>query len=159
MDAFSSKTVATAFKGDIQNSVTAYAETNLKEDLVGFTNQIKSYFADIITNGREITFRVTIDASSAVELTQDFNDFAETYADWIRDWVKANAKMGAARMQRNTAKEIYFTNVRISNVAADGTQFNAYDFANAFRKEFSKTFQIKTQNTTQGLADAYVIIK
>lgn len=159
VDTFSNKSISTAYKSDIEVDIAQYAESGLHQDLEGFASQIKNYFADIITNGREITFRVAIDSSSLIELTQEYNDFAETYADWIREWIKVNAKMGTANLQRNTAKEMYYTNVRISNIAQDGTQFNAYDFANAFRKEFSRTFKIKTTNATQGLGDAYVIIK
>ena len=83
----------------------------------------------------------------------------DSYADWIREWVKTNAKNGTAALNRNTAKEMFYTSVRISNNAEDGTQFNAYDFANAFRKEFVRTFKMKATNNTQGLGDAYIIIK
>ena len=159
IDAFSNKSVASFVKTDISGDLTAYLEKQLSSDLPDFVNQIKTYFADIVTNGREITFRVAIDKGSAINLSGEFNDMGDTYADWIRDWVKANAKNGTAALNRNTAKEMYYTAVRITNNAEDGTQFNAYDFANAFRKEFVRTFHIKATNSTQGLGDAYIIIK
>ena len=157
LDSFNNKSVATAFKSDVEGSIANYAANNIAADLNSFASQIKAYFTNIMTQGREITFRVAVDANSA--LSDEYNDFAESYGDWIRDWVKTNAKLGAANLQRNTDKEMYFVNVRITNIASDGTQFNAYDFANNFRKEFSRTFSAKTTNATQGLADAYVIIK
>lgn len=159
IDSFNNKSIATAFKSNIESAVADYADKKLAGDLKPLVSQIKTYFTNIITNGREITFRVAVDASSALALTDEYNDFAESYGDWIREWVKTNAKLGAANLQRNTDKEMYFVNVRISNNASDGTQFNAYDFANNFRKEFSRTFGVKTVNATQGLADAYTIIK
>ena len=159
IDAFSNKAVAAFTKGNTKMNLNEYLAKEVAKDLPNFTNQIASYFKDIVVNGREITFRVTLDASSAINLTDDYNDMGDTYADWIRNWVKAHAKNGTATMQRNTAKEIFFSSVRITNHAADGTQFNAYDFANLFRKSFLTTFQIRNTNATQGLGDAYVIIK
>lgn len=159
IDAFSNKSVASFAKADIEGDVAKYLEEQLPSDLPEFVGQIKNYFTDIVKNGREITFRVTLDKDAAINLTDEYNDMGDTYADWIREWVKTNAKNGSANLNRNTAKEMYYTSVRITNNEDDGTQFNAYDFANKFRKEFIKTFQIKAANSTQGLGDAYVIIK
>lgn len=159
IDAFSNKAVASLAKANLEMELSEYIDEQLHDDVPDFTEQIVTYFQDIVVNGREITFRVTLDASSPINLTDDYNDMGDTYADWIREWVKTHAKKGATTMQRNTAKEIYFSLVRITNHAEDGTQFNAYDFANQFRKAFLQTFQIKNTNATQGLGDAYVIIK
>jgi len=159
MDAFSNKSVASFVKGDIKGDLTEYLEKQLPADLPDFISQIKTYFTDIIINGREITFRVTIDNACAINLSDDYNDMGDCYSDWIREWVKTNAKNGTASLNRNTEKEMYYTSVRISNNADDGTQFNAYDFANKFRKAFTKTFQLKSINTTQGIGDASIKIK
>ena len=159
IDAFSNKSVASFVKTDIEGDLNVYLEEQLPSDLPKFVGQIKTYFTDIVTNGRDITFRVALDKGATINLNDDYNDMGDSYADWIREWVKTNAKNGTANLNRNTAKEMYYTSVRITNNAEDGTQFNAYDFANKFRKEFIKTFQIKATNGTQGLGDAYVIIK
>lgn len=159
LDAFSNKSVASFVKTDINGDFTAYLEKQLPSDMPKFVGQIKDYFKDIVINGRDITFRVVVDGNSAINLSDDFNDMGDTYADWIREWVKTNAKNGTANLNRNTNKEMFYTSVRVTNNSDDGTQFNAYDFANAFRKEFTKTFQIKSVNTTQGLGDASIMIK
>ena len=159
IDAFSNKTVASFVKTDIKDDLTTYLEKQLPSDLPGFISQIKTYFTDIVTNGRDITFRVAIDANSTINLTDEYNNVGDTYADWIREWVKTNAKNGTATLNRNTAKEMYYTSVRITNNSDDGTQFNAYDFANKFRKDFIKAFSLKVTNSTQGLGDAYIIVK
>ena len=159
LDAFSNKTVASFVKTDIDGDFSTYLEKQLPKDLPGFVNQIKDYFKNIIVNGREITFRVAVSSGSAINLSDEFNDVGDTYTDWIREWVKTNAKNGTASLNRNTDKELYYTSVRITNNAEDGTQFNAYDFANKFRKEFVKNFSLRCTNSTQGLGDAYVIIK
>lgn len=159
LDAFSNKSVASFVKTGIDGDFDAYLEEQLPSDIPGFVGQIKDYFKDIIVNGRDITFRVMVEGNAAINLSDDYNDMGDTYADWIREWVKVNAKNGSAALNRNTNKEMFYTSVRITNNADDGTQFNAYDFANAFRKEFTKTFQLKSVNTTQGLGDASVTIK
>ena len=159
LDAFSNKSVASFVKTDINGDFTAYLEKQLPSDMSKFVGQIKDYFKDIVINGRDITFRVVVDGNSAINLSDDFNDMGDTYADWIREWVKTNAKNGTANLNRNTNTEMFYTSVRVTNNGDDGTQFNAYDFANAFRKEFTKTFRIKSVNTSQGLGDASVLIK
>ena len=159
LDPFSNKAVSTFSKNDIEGSIESYMNESFKQEGRSFMGQISNYFKDIVRNGREITFRILVDQNCLVNLSDDFNDMGDTYSDWIRQWLKTNAKNGAANMQRNTDKEMYFTNVRITNLADDGTQFNAYDFATSFRKAFIQTFHMKCQNTTQGLGDASVIIK
>lgn len=159
LDAFSNKSVASFVKTDIDGNFTAYLEKQLPSDMPKFVRQISDYFKDIVVNGREITFRVLVDGESEINLGDDYNDMGDTYADWIREWVKTNAKNSSANLNRNTGVEMYYTSVRVNNHDADGNQFNAYDFANAFRKAFTKTFKIKSVNTTQGLGDASVIIK
>lgn len=159
LDAFSNKSVASFVKTGIYGDFDAYLEGQLPKDLPDYVNQIQNYFKDIIVNGRDITFRVAIDGNCAINLSDEYNDMGDTYGDWVREWVKVNAKNGSAALNRNTDKEMFYTSVRVTNNADDGTQFNAYDFANAFRKEFTKTFQIKSVNTTQGLGDASIRIK
>ena len=159
IDAFSSKAVSAFSKNDIEGSVESYMAHSFKKDGNSFINQISEYFKDIIVNGREITFRIQVDQNCAINLSDEFNNVGDTYSDWIREWIKTNAKNGTANMQRNTDKEMFYTNVRIPNLADDGTQFNAYDFATLFRKAYIQTFQMKCQNTTQGLGDASIILK
>ena len=159
LDAFSNKTVASFVKTNLDGDFTTYLEKQLPKDLPGFVSQIKDYFKDIVVNGRDITFRIAIAADSAINLSDEYNDVGDTYTDWIREWIKTNAKNGTASLNRNTDKELYYTSVRITNNDEDGTQFNAYDFANKFRKEFIKNFSLRCTNSTQGLGDAYIIIK
>ncbi len=162
-DAFSSKTIATINESNVKmNSeygATSTLQTAIKSELPALSNQIKKYFKDILTNGREITFTISTASGSAIALHDIYNQEGETYADWVRSWVVKNAKRGAANMQRNTNNEMYFVDVRIKNVNDDGTQYNAYDFADDFRKEFYRTFNIQISNSTQGLAGAQLLIK
>lgn len=165
LDAFSNKSIGsisnpgTSVASNSVDNVSALLNKEIKKNLSQLSGQIKTYFSDIITNGREITFTVSLQSGAKINLQDMYNNEGESYGDWIRNWVRANAKMGAATMQRNTKSEMHFVNVRIENLQDDGQQFNAYDFADKFRREFYKTFQIQVVNNSQGLATAHLVIK
>lgn len=165
LDAFSNKSIGSinnpgiqVTKNDIGN-VSAILNKEIENNLPQLSVQVKKYFSDIETNGREITFTVSLHNSSQITMQDMYNSNGDSYADWIRNWVRANAKLGTATMQRNTSSEMNFVNVRINNIQEDGQQFNAYEFADKFRRDFYKTFQIQVENSSQGLATAHLIIK
>lgn len=158
IDVYSDKVIAVANKNNLDMSLDEYLEKGITKDLEILEPQLRNYFTDIVTNGREISFRVTLSNDCPISLSDMYNNEGDTYSDWIRRWVITNAKNGSANMVSNTKKEMAFTNVRISNVMDDGTQFNAYEFAGKFRKEFFKTFSLQSSNNSQGLGNALVII-
>ncbi len=164
LDAFSNKAI-----GSINDFKTTQVESDenveqilysaINDNVSKLSKQITNYFEDILENGREITFRVATSSTSPICLQDMYNDEGHTYSDWIRTWVKTNAKLGTATMQTNSNREMNFVNVRIKNHQEDGTQYNAYDFADEFRKEFYRTFKVQVSNNTQGLANAFLLIK
>lgn len=158
IDVYSDKVIAVANKNNLDMSLDEYLEKGITKDLETLEPQLRNYFTDIVANGREISFRVTLSNDCPISLSDMYNNEGDTYSDWIRRWVITNAKNGSANMVSNTKKEMAFTNVRISNVMNDGTQFNAYEFAGKFRKEFFKTFSLQSSNNSQGLGNALVII-
>lgn len=158
IDVYSDKVIAVSNKNNIDMSLDEYLEKGITKDLEILEPQLRNYFTDIVANGREISFRVTLSNDCQINLSDMYNNEGDTYSDWIRRWVITNAKNGSANMVSNTKKEMAFTNVRISNVMNDGTQFNAYEFAGKFRKEFFKTFSLQSSNNSQGLGNALVII-
>lgn len=158
IDVYSDKVIAVSNKNNLDMSLDEYLEKDITKDLEILEPQLSNYFADIVANGREISFRVTLNNDSPINLSDIYNNEGDTYADWIRRWVITNAKNGSANMVSNTKKEMAFTNVRISNLMDDGTQFNAYEFAGKFRKELFKTFSLQSSNNSQGLGNALVTI-
>lgn len=162
LDAFSNKSIGSISETEVDGDIDDDLATMLNDDIKGavpkLTSQIQNYYTDLLKHGREITFRVSMASGATITLQDMYNRDGETYSDWIREWVKTNAKRGAATMQRNTKNEIYFVNVRIKNLNEDGTQYNAYDFANSFRKEFYKTFGVQINNNTQNLSVAHLVI-
>jgi len=163
IDAFSNKTVAsvqqTGFgKGEEDYDAGRLMKKALDIDLKDFTTQINSFFTDIIQKGREITVRVAIDKGVKLSMEDDCLK-SDTYTDWIIDYLKANSKKGAYKMDRSTEKEVFFRNVRIKTLNEDGTQYSAYDFAKDLKKSLDRACGIKSKNKTQGLGDAYIVLK
>jgi hypothetical protein len=83
----------------------------------------------------------------------------DSYADWAVDFLKSNTQKGAYKMERNTETEIFFRNVRIKTLNEDGTQYSAYDFAKEMKKALDKSCGVKSSIKTQGLGDAYIVLK
>ncbi len=163
IDAFSNQVIATiqqtGFGKDSRgnNSAPGLAEAMIKEYISDFTQQINSYFADIIRNGRNATFRVTVDRGINLNMYDECLR-GDSYSDWIIDYMKANTVRGAYRLDRNTNTEIFFTNVRIKTLNENGTQYSSFDFAREFSRAMNQACGIRTQNRTQGLGDANVVI-
>ena len=163
IDAFSNKVVATVqqtgFGKDAENTDAGTLVKNaLALDLPVYTAQINSYFGDIVQKGREITVRVAVDKGANLSMEDECLK-SDSYSDFIVDYLKNNAKKGAYKLQRNTNKEIFFQNVRIKTLNENGTQYSAYDFAKDLKTAIDKGCGIKSKNNTQGLGDAYIVLK
>lgn len=162
IDAFSNKVVATiqqaGFKKAGENSPAVLMKNALDQDSKKYTSQINDFFNTVVTHGRDITVRVTINGDVNLSMSDECLD-GDTYTDFIIDWMKTNTLKGAYNMARNTDTEIYFTDVRIKALNDNGTQYSAYDFARELSKALNKGCGVKSQNRTQGLGDALISIK
>ena len=163
IDAFSNKVVSTIQetgygKNNPDNDAGSLMKQALDLNLKNYVNQLNLYFADIVKKGREITLRVAIDKGVSLSMEDDCLD-GDTYADWIIDYLKVNTQKGAYKLERNTETEIFFRNVRIKTLNDDGTQYSAYDFAKDMKKAMDKGCGIKSKNKTQGLSDAFIVLK
>jgi hypothetical protein len=163
IDSFSNKVVATiqqtGFGNDkADNDSGSLMKSALEHDIANFKKQITGYFGDIIKKGREITVRVAIDKGIKMTMEDDCLE-GDTYSDWVIDYLKKHAQKGAYKLERNTETELFFRNVRIKTLNEDGTQYSAYDFAKDLKKAMDKGCGMKSKNKTQGLGDAYIVIK
>lgn len=163
IDAFSNKVIATIQQTGFgidkaDNDVGSLMKSALDKDIANFKNQINGYFGNIIEKGREITVRVAIDKEIKLSMEDDCLD-GDTYSDWVIDYLKTHTQKGTYKLERNTETELFFRNVRIKTLNEDGTQFSAYDFAKDLKKAIDKGCGIKSKNKTQGLGDAYIVLK
>lgn len=163
IDAFSNKIISTIQqtgfgKNDANNDAGSLMKKALDKDILDYTKQINTFFADIIQKGRDITVRVAIDKGVKISMEDECLK-GDSYADWVVDYLKSNAQKGAYKMERNTETEMFFRNVRIKTLNENGTQYSAYDFAKEMKKALDKACGIKSSNKTQGLGDAYIVLK
>lgn len=159
IDAYTNKVFSThTFQSLEGKSIEDILKKHLDKNMIQLSAEINNYFADIIYRGREITVRVAVERGANIKLS-DANIEGDTYTDWIIDYIKTHAKKGTYVMQRNTDNELYFVNVRINTLNADGTQFSAYDWGRELGKALRKQLGVKTVNKTQGLGEILISIK
>lgn len=158
IDPYTNTVIATAtqseLKGDnAQEALSKPLKTNLRKIN---TDIIKS-FSDIQKRGRNITVRVNV-ASSCPFSLEDRSIARESYADWIVDYIKTHTVKGAYKLQRNTAKELYFVNCRIKLLNEDGTQYGVYDWARDMSRALYSNLGVECSNKSQGLGEVVITI-
>lgn len=159
LDAYTNKVVATMTASNIKGeSTTQTIQADLKQNMPKFQQEITKYFSDILTRGRDITVRVAVEKGCKVKLTDESIE-GDTYADWIMDYIKTHTIKGAYKMQRNTAKELYFVNCRIKLLNDDGTQYGVYDWTRDLQKNLRKNLGLKCTNQAQGLGEVSISIQ
>lgn len=158
LDAYTNKVVATMTASNIKGeSTTQTIQASIKENMSKFQQDITKYFSDILTRGRDITVRIAVEKGCNVNLSDESIE-GDTYADWIIDYIKTHTVKGAYKMQRNTAKELYFVNCRIKLLNEDGTQYGVYDWTRDLQKNLRKNLGLKCTNKAQGLGEVLISI-
>ena len=159
LDAYTNKVVATMTASNIKGeSTTETIQESIKEGMPKFQQDITKYFSDILTRGRDITVRIAVEKGCIINLS-DASIEGDTYADWIMDYIKTHTEKGAYKMQRNTAKELYFVNCRIKLLNEDGTQYGVYDWTRDLQKNLRKNLGLKCTNKAQGLGEVLISVQ
>lgn len=159
LDAYTNKVVATMTASNIKGeSTTETIQESIKEGMPKFQQDITKYFSDILTRGRDITVRIAVEKGCNINLSDESIE-GDTYADWIIDYIKTHTVKGAYKMQRNTAKELYFVNCRIKLLNEDGTQYGVYDWTRDLQKNLRKNLGLKCTNKAQGLGEVLISVQ
>ena len=159
LDAYTNKVVATMTASNIKGeSTTETIQESIKEGMPKFQQDITKYFCDILTRGRDITVRISVEKGCNVNLSDESVE-GDTYADWIMDYIKTHTVKGAYKMQRNTAKELNFVNCRIKLLNEDGTQYGVYDWTRDLQKNLRKNLGLKCTNKAQGLGEVLISVQ
>lgn len=153
MDAYTNKVISTktsSIQGD------DFAQS-IKGQMSSISNELQRYFSEVLTKGREISVRITVENSSNINL-QDESIEGDIYANWIDDYMDTNTVKGTYRLNTNTKYELSYTNVRIATLNDDGTQHSAYQWGRDFARTMRKKLGVKVNNMSQGLADVHLVI-
>lgn len=153
IDAYTNKVISTKTSSSDEKNFTQ----SLREQMLAISKELQRYFSDILTKGREISVRITVDSSSNINL-QDESIEGQIYANWIDDYMDTNTVKGTYRLNTNTKYELSYTNVRIAILNNDGTQHSAYQWGRNFAETIYKKLGVKVKNLSQGLADVHLVI-
>ncbi len=154
IDPYTNKVVSSTTAADTEGE--GFAKT-LNEQMPEISKDLTAYFSGILTKGREISVRITVENGANVNL-QDESIEGETYADWADDYMDTHTVKGAYKLKSNTKNELAYTNVRIKTLNDDGTQYSAYQWGREFAKAMRKDLGVKVSNRSQGLADVHLVI-
>lgn len=157
IDPYTNKVFSTKSAQNIDGeSLAAAFKTSLNDNMDGINGDIRKYFSEILTRGREISLRITVENGSNVNL-QDESIEGDTYADWVEDYLDTHAVKGSFKLKVNTKNELSFT-VRIPTLNEDGTQYSGYQWGRELAKAMRKNLGVKVRNYTQGLANIHLVI-
>lgn len=161
IDAYTNKQIAASQGTGVQSfsaEIPILLEEAVIEKMDNFTNQLQSYFEDLVTNGREITLNIRIfDNGSGKTLEDEYGELE--LADIIDEWMAQNTVSHRYNLTDATESTMHFEQVRIPLYRSNGMPMDTRNFSNELRKYLSKNYQIKAKVITKGLGHADLIIE
>jgi len=117
-----------------------------QDDAIGaFLNGLSTEFQKIAANGRSIQIRIVANDKTTYAL-DDETPKGDYLADLLIDWVKANAYKNYYKIKSQTAKELYFEEVRIPFKDQAGNNYDINLFAREVRKAVANICSQKDGN-------------
>lgn len=160
-DAYTNKQVASA-SGTGVPSFSAEVPLLLQEAVVShmdnFTNQLQTYFDDMMTNGREVSLEIGVfDNDEDNNLETEFGD--QELIEIIENWISDNTVNHRYSLGSATENKMIFNQVRIPLYNEKGRPMATDYFANSLRKYLKgEPYNIKGKVQRNGLGRARVIL-
>ncbi|MFN8267341.1 MAG: DUF6175 family protein [Chitinophagales bacterium] len=105
-----------------------------QDDAIGtFLTGLSGELQKVVLNGRSIQISIVQNANSTYNL-EDENTNGDYLSDLFIDWVKKNAYKNYYKIKTQTAKELYFDEVRIPIKDETGNNYDINTFAREVRK-------------------------
>lgn len=157
IDPYTNKVFGTISADNINDESIANAfKSSLSDNMATINKDIRKYFSEILTKGREISLRITVESGSNVNLHDDSIE-GDTYSDWIEDYLDTHSVKGSFKLKTNTKNELSFV-VHIPTLNEDGTQYSGYQWGRELAKSMRNQLGVKVSNRTQGLANIHLVI-
>jgi hypothetical protein len=147
-DIYTSNNLLTTNKEELINK--ALADFEMKYYSI---SRIKSYYEDIIVNGKEIILDIKIDDSSLISLNSKFTDL--TLAEILNQWVSRNATKGRFTSSPNGQKNMGY-NVYVPLIEGDKI-LTVSDWVKSLRKHLKNVYNIKTTISVINWKSKFVI--
>ena len=158
LDSYSQKDVASAMGTSGKTymvELPVLVEEAVSSYFYDFTGQLKSYFDEIIQNGREITLEVRVWENAGFNLDSDMGDDLLGYL--IEDWVMENAAGGMKTPASASENILVFRGVRIPNTTPEGRQVDARYWTRSLVRMLMG-YEISSKLYTKGLGQVTIVL-
>lgn len=158
IDAYTNKQIA-ACQGSGDPTFSAELPLLIQESVANnldvFCQQLQAHFDDMFQNGREVTLRIKKWDSSDVDLESEFD--GKELGDIIEDWVADNTVQGRFNTTDATENMMYFEQVRIPLVNAQGRALDTRRWARGLVEKL-RQMGITSKLMVKGLGQATIVI-
>lgn len=120
-----------------------------------FTTQLKSYFEEILQNGREITLEIRVWENAGFNLDTDMGTDFLGYM--IEDWVMENAAGGMKTPSTASENILVFRGVRMPNTTPEGRQVDARYWTRPLVRMLKEN-NISSKLYTKGLGQVTIVL-
>lgn len=158
LDSYSQKDVASAMGTSGKTymvELPVLVEEAVSSYFYDFTGQLKSYFDEIIQNGREIALEVRVWENAGFNLDSDMGDDLLGYL--IEDWVMENAAGGMKTPVSASENILVFKGVRIPNTTPEGRQVDARYWTRSLVRML-RGYEISSKLYTKGLGQVTIVL-
>lgn len=160
LDAYTNKQVAT-LQSASEPSASFDMAAALRECVAGgfnaFCDDIMTHFADMATNGREVSLLIRVDENSDVILSESEIE-GSTLDEYIEEWVTNNSVNSAYNIGNSTDTRMQFKDVRIPLFNEKGKPTNTRQWARGLQKALKDAGFTGTKADMNGLGRATIYI-
>ena len=131
-------------------------ETAVLSHLDNFNGLLQKHFEDMFENGREVTLRIKKFDSFEGDLETEYE--GEELGSIIEKWVSDNTVKGRFSTTESSENKMYFEQVRIALMDANGKAQDTRGWAKGLQKFLKEKYQITAKLTMKGLGQAAIVI-
>lgn len=131
-------------------------ETAVLSHLDNFNGLLQKHFEDMFENGREVTLRIKKFDSFEGDLESEYE--GEELGSIIEKWVSDNTVKGRFSTTESSENKMYFEQVRIALMDANGKAQDTRGWAKGLQKFLKEKYQITAKLTMKGLGQASIVI-
>ena len=160
VDSYSNKSVASVIgTGPVMKCnvpISVMLEQSVNDKMPAFTEQIRSYFNTLQSEGREISLRVKIWENAGFSLSTEFG--GKELGDIIKEWLSDNTINHKFTRVNATPNMVRYRQIRIPLKNSIGEEYDATEFVQNLRDYLSSRYGIKSANRTSGLGSGVIVL-
>lgn len=156
-DSYTNKRIATATgMREGNDGYLILLKESIADNIDEFDYQMNQWYQDVVTNGREISFKILCWDTWNKNLETEFN--GTELMEVILQWMHNNTVNSSFNLSDATETFAKFEQVRIPIQDKNGLALDARGFASFLRKYLQNELQIPSKGIYRGLGESYVIL-